>query len=42
MKSIDLKLVQRDKDLSTQYIVNMFNRFQKLAQSSAEVFIKFN
>ena len=35
MKSIDWKSVQRDKDLSTQYTVNVLNRFQELTGSSA-------
>ena len=37
MKPIDWRSVQRDKDLSTQYTVNVFNRLQELTQSSADV-----
>ena len=37
MKSIDWKTVQNDKNLSTQYTVNVFNRFQELNQSCTEV-----
>ena len=34
MKSIDLKKVSSDKDLSSRYAVNVFNRFQELSSSS--------
>ena len=34
MKSIDWKKVSSDKDLSSQYAVNVFNRFQELSSSS--------
>ena len=34
MKSIDWKKVSSDKDLSPQYAVNVFNRFQELSSSS--------
>ena len=33
MKSIDWKKVSSDKDLSSQYAVNVFNRFQELSSS---------
>ena len=36
MKSIDWKSVQNDKNLSTQYTVDVFNRFQELNQSFTE------
>ena len=37
MKSIDWKTVRNDKNLSTQYTVNVFNRLQELNQSYTEV-----
>lgn len=36
MKAIDWKAVYRDKNLSSQYAVNVFNRFQELSHYDPE------
>ena len=36
MKAIDWKAVNRDKTLSSQYTVNVFNRFQELSRYDSE------